>query len=101
MEKEDLPLFAEWLNKPEFMGEYNPLRQTSRTEAEKILESPLELKPFVIEKKDGSKIGFIFHFYVLHPAGRQLEIGYSLVPSERGKGHCTEAAKNGGLLVSL
>jgi RimJ/RimL family protein N-acetyltransferase len=27
----------------------------------------------------------------LHPAGRQLEIGYSLVPSERGKGYCTEA----------
>lgn len=37
MEKGDLPLFAEWLNKPEFMGEYNPLRQMSRTEAEKML----------------------------------------------------------------
>jgi len=92
MEKEDLPLFAEWFNKPEVFGEYNPLRQISKTEAEKMFESPLELKPFLIEKKDGSKIGFIGHFYVLHPAGRQLEIGYSLVPSERGKGYCTEAA---------
>jgi len=64
MEKEDLPQFAQWLNKPEFFGEYNPLRQTSRTETEKTLESPLELKPFFIEKKDGSKIGFIAHFYV-------------------------------------
>jgi len=91
MEKEDLPLFAEWFNKPEFFGEYNPLRQMSRTEAEKMLENPLELKPFMIEKKDGGKIGFIAHFFVLHPAGRQLEIGYSLVPSERGKGYCTEA----------
>jgi len=91
MEKEDLPLFAEWFNNPEVFGEYNPLRQTSRTEAEKIFESSLELKPFLIEKKDGSKIGFIAHFYVLHPAGRQLEIGYSLVPNERGKGYCTEA----------
>ena len=65
----------------------------SRTEAEKIFESPNELKPFMIEKKDGSKIGVISHFYVLHVAGKQLEIGYSLVPSERGKGYCTEAVK--------
>jgi ribosomal-protein-alanine N-acetyltransferase len=65
----------------------------SRTEVEKILESPNELKPFIIEKKDGSKIGFITHFYVLHVAGKQLEIGYSLVPSERGKGYCTEAVR--------
>jgi len=91
MEKEDLPQFAEWVNNPEVFGEYNPLHQISRTEAEKMFENPLELKPFFIEKKDGSKIGFVAHFYVLHVAGRQLEIGYSLVPSERGKGCCTEA----------
>ncbi len=91
MEKEDLPKLAEWLNEPEFLGEYQGLRQASRTETEKILESPLELKPFFIEKKDGTKIGFIAHFYVLHVAGKQLEIGYSLAPDERGKGHCTEA----------
>jgi ribosomal-protein-alanine N-acetyltransferase len=93
MEKEDLPQFAEWVNKPEVFGEYNPLRVMSKTEAEKMLESPLELKPFIIEKKDGTKIGFITHFYELHVAGKQLEIGYSLVPSERGKGYCTEAAQ--------
>jgi len=93
MEKEDLPLFAEWVNKPAVFGEYNPLHQMSRTEAEKMFENPLELKPFIIEKKDGNKIGFVAHFYVLHVAGKQLEIGYSLVPSERGKGYCTEAVK--------
>jgi ribosomal-protein-alanine N-acetyltransferase len=93
MEKEDLPLIAEWFSSPEVFGEYNPLRQMSRTDAEKMFENPFELKPFFIEKKDGSKIGFVAHFYVLHVAGRQLEIGYSLVPSERGKGYCTEAAK--------
>jgi len=60
MEKEDLPLFAEWVNKPEFFGEYNPLRQTSRTETEKDFDkSTLELTGVIIEKKDGSKIGFI------------------------------------------
>ena len=93
MEKEDLPLFAEWINKPEVFGEYNPLHQMSRTEAEKMLENPLELKPFFIEKKDGSKIGFVAHFNVLHVAGKLLEIGYSLVPNERGKGYCTEAVR--------
>jgi len=93
MEKEDLPLFAGWFNDPEVFGVYNPLRQMSKTEAEKIFESPNELKPFIIEKKDGTKIGFITHFFVLHIAGRQLEIGYALIPSERGKGYCSEAVK--------
>ena len=93
LEKDDLPLFVEWVNKPEVFGEYNPLHQMSKTEAEKVFENPHEEKSFIIEKKDGSKIGFIAHFYVLHVAGRQLEIGYSLVPSERGKGYCTEATQ--------
>jgi ribosomal-protein-alanine N-acetyltransferase len=91
VEKEDLPLLAEWLNSPEFLGGFQPLRQLSKPEAEKILEGPLELKPFTIEKKDGTKIGFIAHFHVLHPTGSKLEIGYTLIPSERGKGYCTEA----------
>jgi RimJ/RimL family protein N-acetyltransferase len=91
MEKEDVPKLAEWLNEPEFLGEYQGLHQASRTETEKMLESPLELKPFFIEKKDGTKIGFIVYFYVLHVAGKQLEIGYSLAPNERGKDYCTEA----------
>jgi RimJ/RimL family protein N-acetyltransferase len=93
MEKEDLPLFADWVNKPEFLGEHNGLMQLSKSEIEKMLENPYEMKYFIIEKKDGSKIGLIFHFYVLHPAGRQLEIGYVLVPSERSKGYCTEAVR--------
>jgi len=88
-----LPLIAEWFNKPEVFGEYNPLHQVSRTEAEKMFEGPHEEKSFIIERKDGSKIGFIGHFYVLHVAGKQLEIGYSLVPSERGKGYGTEATQ--------
>jgi RimJ/RimL family protein N-acetyltransferase len=93
MEKDDLPLFVEWLNKPEVFGEYNPLHQMSKTEAEKMLDNPSDIKPFIIEKKDGSKIGFIVHFHVLHlgTGTKQLEIGYSLVPNERGKGYGTEA----------
>ncbi|MGA3193052.1 MAG: GNAT family protein [Candidatus Bathyarchaeia archaeon] len=95
LEKEDLALFAEWINKPKFFGEYMSLMQLSKSETEKMLENEraYEMKDFIIEKKDGGRIGLIFHFYVLHPAGRQLEIGYALVPSERGKGYCTEAIR--------
>jgi RimJ/RimL family protein N-acetyltransferase len=64
VEKEDLPLIAEWFSSPEVFGEYNTLRQMSKTEAEKMFESPLELKQFLIEKKDGSKIGFVGHFFL-------------------------------------
>jgi len=94
MEKEDLPLFVEWINNPEVFGEYNPLHQTSRTEAEKHHEKGnSEEGEFIIEKKDGSKIGYICHFTLVHPAGKHLEIGYFLVPSERGKGYGSEALK--------
>jgi len=93
MEKEELPIFVEWVNRPEVTGEYNPLHQMSRTQVEKMLDNPSDFQPFFIEKKDGNKIGFICHFHVLHmgTGTRQLEIGYSLVPSERGKGYGTEA----------
>jgi diamine N-acetyltransferase len=94
IEKEDLPLFAEWVNKPEFFGEYNPLRQMSKAEIEKDYDKgTLEQTGFIIEKKDGSKIGYICHFVLVHPVGKLLEIGYSLVPSERGKGNGTEAVE--------
>lgn len=61
MEKEDLPLFAEWVNMPDFLGEYNGLLQLSKSEIEKMLENPYEVKYFFIEKKDGGKIGLIFY----------------------------------------
>jgi RimJ/RimL family protein N-acetyltransferase len=80
MEKEDLPLFAEWNNDPAFGGEYEPLEQSSRIEVEKWYDSLLSGgKSFIIEKKDGSKIG--------------QTIGYRVLPNERNKGHCTEAVK--------
>ena len=95
VEKEDLPLLAEWLNNLEVLGEYGGIRQFSKSEFEKTFgsEDKHELKDFFIEKKDGTKVGVITHFYVLHPAGRLLEIGYAILPSERGKGYCSEAVK--------
>jgi ribosomal-protein-alanine N-acetyltransferase len=95
MEKEDLTLLLEWMNNPKFMGEFLPLTQWSRTELEKAGQvDPFEMKWFFIEKKDGSKIGYIFHFNMLHiTMGKLLEIAYALLPSERGKGYCTEATQ--------
>jgi RimJ/RimL family protein N-acetyltransferase len=95
MEKEDLPLYQEWWNNPEFVGEYLPPTQSSRAETEKILEggSPFEPKGFIIEKKDGSKIGSIIHYNSYLGGGKLLEFGYALASSERGKGYCTEAAQ--------
>jgi len=94
MEKEDLPLLQEWLNNPKFMGEFLPITQWSRAELEKQAEvNPFEMKPFMIEHKDGSKIGYMNHFFMLHPMSKLLEIAYGVLPSERGKGYCTEAAQ--------
>jgi RimJ/RimL family protein N-acetyltransferase len=94
MEKEDLPLFQEWVNNPGFMGEYLPPTQWSTAESEAFEASPFEPKAFMVEKKDGSKIGYIEHYYMLHPfMGKLLEIDYALLPSERGKGYCTEAVQ--------
>ena len=94
VEKEDLPLITEWMNNPEFWGQYFSPIQRTKAEMEKTFESnPLDYRQFIIEKKDGTKIGGISHFNVLAPYGKTLEIGYALLPSERGKGYCTEAAK--------
>lgn len=90
MEKEDLPLVLEWINDPEFGGEYEPLEQITMKELEKWFDNPrADEKWFMIEKKDRSKVGQIFYT----PSGPHFEIGYRLVPKERNKGHCTETVK--------
>ena len=94
MEREELPLFHQWVNNPEYMGEYNPLSQTSLMEMEQRGSSnPFESHVFFIEKKDGDKVGYISHFFMLHPAMKLVEIGYLVIPNERGKGYCSEAIK--------
>lgn len=87
-EKEDLPTLGKWRNTPEFQGEYNILIQESKEELEKRYDNlcPDE-KWFLIEKKDGTKIGLL----VLELEGASQELGYGVIPNERGKGYCTEA----------
>jgi RimJ/RimL family protein N-acetyltransferase len=86
-EKEDVPLIAEWWNDMEYFGEHQGLMTISKAKLEKVvLEDTIF---FVIEKKDGTKIGHISGWM----RGRMMEIGFALVPSERGKGYGTEAIK--------
>jgi len=90
-EKEDLPLLLDWFNSPEFAGRYNPLvAQESKADTEKRYEQLGSEKVwFLILKKDGSRIGYLGMGVI----GGCWEIGYVLIPSERGKGYCTEAVQ--------
>jgi len=88
LEKEDLPFYVEWANDPSFFGDFNPLEQATKKELEKDYDTdPPERKRFFVEKKDGTKIGIAGIF----SAGDLWEIGFALIPSERGKGYGSEA----------
>ena len=89
-EKEDLSLALEWVNNLEFLGEYQFMPQMSRADLEKMYNNmEPEEKMFFVEKKDGVKIGNMGH----RPVGKAQEISYNMLPSERGKGYCTEGVK--------
>ena len=89
LEREDLPLFAEWNNDPEFGGEFEPLEQNSLSEIERWYDGEREGEWFIVETKDGKPVGQIMYA----PEGPYLRIGYILHKSERGKGYCTEAVR--------
>lgn len=98
MEKGDLSFHLETTNDVSFYGEHGPVTaQMCLSEAEKRFENPSPLATicerarFVIEKKEGTKIGFVAH-YLVQPS-KWLEVGYDIVPSERGKGYGTEAVQ--------
>jgi len=95
MEKEDVPLLVGWWNSLEFQGEYFPVLQKSKTQALQEFENPSPVQAamgqveFMIEKKDGTRIGHIgYGKDILH---EWIEIGYDIVPSERKKGYASEA----------
>jgi RimJ/RimL family protein N-acetyltransferase len=89
VEKEDLSLLKEWRNNLEFTGQYQSMLQETMKDLEKQHESLTDEKWFFIEKKDGTRIGTISHRTVF----KTQEIGSALLPSERGKGYCSEAVK--------
>jgi ribosomal-protein-alanine N-acetyltransferase len=92
LEPEDISLINNWLNDIDFQGRYTPFAQKSLEERKKsISESSEDEKLFIIEKKDGTRIGIIFNFIVKGGPYNLLEIGYLMDISERKKGFCTEA----------
>lgn len=94
MEPENITLLHEWMDNVEFQGRYTPFAQKSLEERKKSFsESSEDQQIFIIEKKDGTKIGIIFYFIVKGGPYNLLEIGYLMDISERKKGFCTEAVK--------
>ena len=98
-EREDVDFFVEHHhNDVNYYGERGPImEQMSKTEAEKRFENPsptvtlCEAARFVIVTKEGAKIGSIGHYFI--QPSRLMEIGYDIIPSERGKGYGTEAVQ--------
>ena len=97
-DKEDLDFLFEFWNRIDYYGEYEAIQpQMSRTEIEKRIESSTTTDSgvtwtwFVIEKKNGTKIGFILYF--INQPREWIELGYALLPSEMGKGYGTEAVQ--------
>jgi RimJ/RimL family protein N-acetyltransferase len=98
MEREDVDFLAEHLNDINCIGEYwSDFEQVSKSELMKGYDNPsnlfilLEAKKFIIEKKDGTRIGEIRHF-LDRPHGL-MELACWLVPSESKKGYATEATQ--------
>ena len=98
MEREDVDFLAEHRNDINCMGEYWPIiRQYSKSDYQKVFDNPsnlqilLEAKTFIIQKKDGTRIGEIHHY--LDITHHWMELGCWLVPSERKKGYATEAVQ--------
>jgi RimJ/RimL family protein N-acetyltransferase len=98
MEREDVDFLAEHLNDINCMGEYwSDFEQRSKSDWEKVFgfdkpqPSPNDFKLFIVQKKDGTRIGEIHHFLDL--PHMLMEIACWLVPSESKKGYATEATQ--------
>ena len=97
MERDDVDFLVESLNDIDFDSEFLPISQTSKVDALRKFGNPsqvaimCERRRFVIEKKDGTRIGTVAHW--LAQPERFLEIGYDVARSERGKGYGTEAVQ--------
>ena len=93
VEKEDLGV--EWINNPDYFGEYQPLSQLSRAELERQYDKlGSEEKWLFVEKRDGTKIGTIGY----GPVGKAFEISYNIIVTERKKNYGTEAV---GIIVDF
>lgn len=90
VEQVDLPIIQRWDNDPRFIDYPGELDQTSLASLAQRYEHTIRAGGnwFFIETKRGAKIGYVAHYL----ARKQHEIGYAVIPTERGKGYATEAA---------
>jgi hypothetical protein len=51
MEREDLSVLQEWDNNPEFMGEYEELRQETKTQLEKTYDNLKDAQWFLCRRR--------------------------------------------------
>lgn len=98
MEREDVDFLAEHRNDLNCICEYwSDIEQVSKSDWVKQFDNPssfgvlLEVKRFIIQKKDGTRIGVIHHF--LDSPHHLMELACWLVPSESKKGYGTEATQ--------
>ena len=99
IERDDIDFLAECFNDMDFWGEYsNPVfEQTSKSGLMRNFDNPpniaisIEWKKFIVQKKDGNRIGFVWHS--INQPYEAMEIGCFFVPSERGKGYGAEATQ--------
>jgi ribosomal-protein-alanine N-acetyltransferase len=89
VEKADLPVLRAWVNDMDFIGEFEPISQDTLGDLEKQYDNLAGGQWFFVEKKDGTKVGYIAHF----KSKGCVAIGYMLVPNERGKQFGTEAVQ--------
>ena len=87
VEKEDLPVLLQWDNNMGFRGEFELPKQESLADLQKLYDNIKDSQWFFVEKKEGTKVGFISFFL----SAGETEIGYNTVPNERNKGYATEA----------
>ena len=98
-EREDADFIAEFISNIDFIGEYVPIEQESKSyRLKRSFDNPpadwtlTDQKPFIIQKKDGTKIGLITSRLILPYGWREIG-ACDIVPSERGKGYGTEATQ--------
>ena len=91
VEKNELPVLKHWVNDANFVGEFEPISQETLGDLEKQHDNLGGEKGqwFFVEKKEGTKIGYIAHF----KSKGCIAIGYMLVSNERGKGYGGEAVQ--------
>ena len=97
MERDDVDFLVETINDVDLDIAFLDVSQRSKAEVLSRFENPpqiaimCERQRFVIEKKDGARIGYIAHW--LSQPERFLTIGYDIIRPERGMGYGAEAVQ--------